>query len=57
MIQLMAMIVINYLKNFISFTNVELCMVTFDLPTSYRRMDLFILSISHMHMNINAQGT
>lgn len=56
MIQLMAMIVINYLKNFISFTNVEFCMVTFDLPTSYCRMDLFILSISHMHMNINAQG-
>jgi hypothetical protein len=50
-------LVISYWKNFISFTNVELCMETSGLPTSSCRMDLLILSISHMDTNINAQGT
>jgi len=52
----MAMVVISYWKDFVSFTNAEFCMEIFELPTSSCRMDLPILSISHMDTNINVQG-
>jgi hypothetical protein len=51
------LIVVSYWKNFVSFTNVELCMETFGRPTSSCRMDLtLMLLISRMDTNINVRG-
>lgn len=50
----MAMIVISYWKVFAWFTNAEFGMETFGIPTSSCRMDLLILSTSHMDTSINA---
>src|ERR1700676_1432656 len=50
------LIVVSYWKNFVLFTNMELYMEIFGLPTSCCRMDLMlILLISRMHTNINAR--
>jgi hypothetical protein len=47
--------VISYSKSCVSFTNTELCMQTFGLPTSFCRMDQLILLTFHMDINTNAQ--